>query len=248
MMIFPKHILSILIAMLLLISACSSTVMKNLPVEKKMQIANEFFDREKYHKAIPYYQNIVFEKNSVYTSEAQMKLADSYFEENRFAEARFEYQEMIRLFDDYDNISKAYFMIGVCWFNESLPAHYTQEETRKAIDAFETFLEKFPFDERKKDAIDYINECHYKLLEKKYNNGYTYYKMYDYSAALLYFDEIIELGNKDELDRLSLYYSALIHYKREDFQKAKQTTEKLSAKYPDSKETKKMQNLLKIAP
>ncbi len=218
---------------------------QNLPAAEKMKIANEFFERGKYHKAVPLYSDITFERNSIFTAEAQMKLAECYFLQNKFMDARFELEEMIRLFPDYENISNAYFKIGICFYEESLNPHYTQEETERAIDAFEIFLEKFPFAENRDKAVEFIQKCHYKLLKKKYNNGYAYYKLYDYSSALMYFDEIIELGNKDKLDRMSLFYSTKIYLYRKDKENALKTADSLSLRYPDSKEAEKINKLLK---
>lgn len=231
-----KKSLFLIIVIFIIVGCSSNKISNNMTVENKMKIADELFEKEKYRKAIPYYTEVVFERNSKYTPTAQMKLADCYFNQNKFTEARFEYGELIRLFSDYKDIGRAYFQIGICYFNETLSPHYTQEETYKAISAFETFIEKFPFDARKKEAIDYIQQCRYKLLMKKYYNGYAYYKLYDYSAALMYFDEIIELGNNNEPDRMSLYYSTLIYLARDDFENAKSTGQKLIRKYPQTKE------------
>jgi len=215
-----------------------------MPVVKKMEIANDLFDKEKYNKAIPYYSEVVFERNSVHTPVAQMKLADCYFNQNKFIEARFEYGELIRLFTDFKDIGRAYFQLGVCYYNETLSPHYTQEETHRAISAFETFIEKFPFDSQKKEAIDYIQKCRYKLLMKKYYNGYAYYKLFDYSGALMYFDEIIKLGNNNEPDRMSLYYATKIYVARKDVDNAKTTGQKLINRYPQSEEARKITSAL----
>ena len=229
-----------------MLAGCSSNkVSKQLPVAKKMEIADEFFAKKKYHKAIPYYTDVAFERNSTFTSEAQMKLADCYFFQNKFTEARFEYQEFIRLFRDAKFINRAYFQVGVCYFEESLNPHYTQEETKNAITAFETFIEKFPFDERKKEAIEYIQKCQEKLIRKKLLNGYAYYKMHDYPAAFMYFEEIIELGNPGRTDKMALYYEARMYITRKDKINSLNIGEKLNSRYPDSKETVKINKLIK---
>ncbi len=235
-----KKILSLIIVLIILFGCSSNKMSKIMPVEKKMELANDFFEKEKYNKAIPYFSEVVFERNSIYTPTAQMKLADCYFNQNKFTEARFEYEELIRLFSDYKDIGRAYFQLGICYYNESLSPHYTQEETYRAIAAFETFIEKFPFDKLKKDAIDYIQKCRYKLLMKKYYNGYAYYKLFDYSAALMYFDEIIKLGNNNESDRMSLYYAFRIYLEREDIENAKLTGQKLINRYPQTDEAEKI--------
>jgi outer membrane protein assembly factor BamD len=163
---------------------------------------------------------------------------------NKFTEARFEYEELIRLFPDYKEIARAYYMLGVCDWEASLPAHYTQEETNSAIASFELFLVKFPLDERKDDALRYIEKCQLRLVEKKYWNGYAYYKIFDYSAAELYFNEIIAKNLNHEIDRKSLYYSCRIHLARENIEKTELFFSKLQVKYPDSKETRKIQTRL----
>ncbi len=240
-----KKILFVSLILIVLIGCSKNQLTREMPVEDKMNIAEELFDQGKYHKAIPYYTNIVLDRNSIYTAKAQMKLGDCYFYQDNFLEARFEYEELIRLFKNYEDISKAYFNIGVCYFEESLSPHYTQEETEKAIVSFETFIEKFPFDERIDEALDYLEKCEYKLLEKKYNNGYAYFKMYDYSSALLYFDEITALNIIDKIDKMSLFYSGRIYIARKDKANALLIVDKMNTRYPDSKETKKINNLFK---
>jgi len=83
-----KKTLFLIMVLLILLGCSSNKISKTMPVEKKMKIANELFEKEKYNKAITYYTEVVFERNSVYTPIAQMKLADCYFNQNKFTEAR----------------------------------------------------------------------------------------------------------------------------------------------------------------
>jgi len=158
-----------LLTLVVIFTGCSSNkISKRIPVEEKMQKADELYDLGKYHKAIPYYTEVVLDRNSIFTAEAQMKLGNCFFNQNKFMEARFEYDELIRLFKNYPDIGDAYFRIGVCYFEESLKPHYTQEETKKSILAFNTFIDKFPFHEKKNEAYQYLDKCNSKLLEKTY--------------------------------------------------------------------------------
>ena len=175
--------------------------------DQAKKIADQYFTREKYKKAIPYYQKIVNESNTALMAEAQLRLADCFFYRKEYIDARFEYEEFIRQFSANPLVASAFFRIGVCHYNLSLDAHYDQNDTFSAIDAFGKYLDRFPFDEQKKEALDYIKKCRYKLLEKKFYNGYAYYKMSDYPSSLLYFDEIIQLNNHDRLDKKAIYYS-----------------------------------------
>ncbi|OQX71331.1 MAG: hypothetical protein B6D62_02170, partial [Candidatus Cloacimonas sp. 4484_275] len=93
-----KKIIFLFVVSFIIFSCSENKLSSNLPLERKMEIGNEYFQKGKYNKAIPYYSDIVFERNSSFTAEAQAKLADCYFHLHKYTDARFEYQELIRLF------------------------------------------------------------------------------------------------------------------------------------------------------
>jgi len=242
-----KTVLYIFItAIIVLFTACSQNkISEGLSTTQKMAKADLYFERGKYNQAILYYTNIVYEKTSSITPLAQMKLAESYFKMNKFEDALMQYQDMIRLFPDYKDIGTVYYMISLCYYNESLPPYYTQGDTKNAIESFQTFIDRFPMDSRRNKALDYINKCNYRLLEKKYLNGLTYFRIYDYSAALMYFKEIISLANKNDLDKNSLYYSSVIYINQDFASEAREMAAKLIKRYPDSQKANKIKKLFK---
>ncbi|HOZ92157.1 MAG TPA: outer membrane protein assembly factor BamD, partial [Candidatus Syntrophosphaera thermopropionivorans] len=65
------------------------------------------------------------------------------------------------------------------------------------------------------------------------------------SAALMYFKEIIAEGNTNSLDRQSLYYTTLILHKQKLDDQALVYYNTLKAKYPGSKESKKLEKYFK---
>jgi outer membrane protein assembly factor BamD len=132
--------------------------------------------------------------------------------------------------------------VGVCYYEESLKPSYTQEETVKAIDAFQIFLDKYPGDPLRSEALEYLQKAQHKLLEKNFLNGYIYYKMSDYSSALMYFDELIALGNHDNLEEQSLYYSARIYLNQRKKEDAQNIFKQMETNFPDSKLTAKIRH------
>lgn len=228
--------------LLVILAGCSmNDARKGMTLEEKMTMADSFYAKKKYARAIQLYQNIVFEKQSAFTATAQMKIGDANYEMNKFVDARLAYEELIRMYPDFRDVKWAYYRVGVCFWEESLAAQYTQEETKKCIDALSVFLERYPSDELRQDALNYIQKAQYKLLEKHYYNGYIYYKMQDYSGALMYLKEIIDLGNVNHVDKMSLYYASLCYLKQSNWSEAKSTLQKMQTRYPDSKETKRIQ-------
>jgi len=225
--------------LLIILAGCARNKVDYTP-ETKMAKANELFAQKKYAKAAVLYEEISFERKSATSAVALMRLADSYFNMNKFTDARLKYTMMTNSYPDYPDIETAFIRIGVCYYEESLPAQYDQTETAQSIEAFRIFIDKFPTSKYYQDALEYIRKAQNKIIEKKYYNGYIYYKMKDYSSALMYFREIIILGNQNELDRKSLYYAtriSLIHKNETD---ANDFWNRLKTKYPNSRETRKL--------
>ena len=207
--------------------------------------ADELYELGKYTRAADLYGDVYFERQSASSARALLRQADCLFKANKFAEARLLYQEFSDSFPTHAEVYTAVFRYAVCLFEESLGPQYDQTETIQSIDAFRRFLEKYPKSERYADAIDYIQKAQYKLIEKRFRTGYIYYKMRDYSSALMYFKEVAELGNTDRLDRESLYYSALLLYKQKLKDQAAVEYDRLKTKYPDSKEATKLAKYFK---
>lgn len=233
-----------IILLFVALGACSRNK-PELSTEARLTLADQYYSAGKYSKAATIYDDISFERKSAATAYATLRLADSYYAMNKFTDARLKYQQFIDGFPDHTNVSDAYYRVAVCYFEESLKPAFDQDKTLAGIDAFRNFIERFPNDSRFTNALEYIRRSQYKLIEKKYQNGYIYYKMKDYSAALMYFDEVIDLGNTDSLDRKSLYYSALLHSHQKNTDAALASFNKLKTKYPGSKETRRLERRFK---
>ena len=226
-------------------TGCSkNNTLARLSPEVQWQSAEENFHRGRYTKAIPFYQQIILERSSVFTADAQFRLAESYFlrgGREDFIDAIFEYQEYLRLFPDQEFTADAQYRIAQSYAKLSLSAHFTQDDTQRAIENFTRFVERNPQDRRVIEAYEYIAQMQIKIIEKVYQNGYIYFKMKDYPASELYLKEIIELGNRNELEKKSMYYIALIHIDRLEEAEAKQALRHLETHFPNSKETKQIQ-------
>lgn len=241
---FMRTITLISICILLLMAGCAKnrTVMTGA---EKLALADELFGKGKFARAAELYGDVYFERSTAQTAYALMRQAESYFKIAKFSDARAAYEEFTEAFPQHPDVRTAYFQIGVCLFEESLSAQYDQTETLASIEAFRTFVSRYPNDPRFQEALTYIRSAQFKLIEKRYLNGYIHYKMKDYSAALMYFNEVIALGNVDRLDRGSLYYSALLHLKQKNLEAARASFDLLMSKYPSSKEARKLQKHFK---
>ena len=228
-----------MVVMSIFIVSCSShKSLANLPSSVKWERAEDFYNREKFNKAIPYYQQLIFERSSVYTAEAQFKLGECYFNIKKYIDAIFEYQELLRLFPDNLLAVDAQYRIGEAYVKLSLKPELTQEDSHRAIDNFTRFIEKYPQDSRIPEAYKHIADMQIKLIEKTFKNGYIYFKIKDYPASQLYLSDIIELANRNELEKKSVYYNAIIHIDRKEEAEALNSIDHLKRYFPESKELK----------
>jgi len=228
----------------LFLSGCANnaTYFRRLSSDAKWQAAEAHFQRGRFNRAIPYYQQLVFERSSVHVAEAQFKLGECYFlrrGRDNLVDAIFEYQEFLRLFPDHRLSADAQFRIGEAYVRLSLGAEFTQDESNRAIESFTRFIEKYPMDSRISEARGHITDMQIKMLEKIYLTGYIYYKMKDFPAAQLYLNEIISLGNRNELEKMAVFYTALIHIERQEEAEALVAIEHLRRHFPDSRELRR---------
>ncbi len=232
---------------ILIFSACSiiTPENKNISIEQKMTRADELFEKKKYSRAAEFYEAVQFERRKSFTVRAKFQLANCYFLNGDYMESRFVYEDFIRQYPDYEKNNLAYFRIGVCFFEDSSYSHFSQSETIQAADAFEEFLELYPSDKNRLRAVEYVKQCQKKMLEKKFWNGYIYYKLFDYSASMLYLKEVIEEGTGDEIEAKALFYIIKILTSWDEQEKAKAYFSILKGGHKDSKFIKKVEKLLR---
>lgn len=117
--------LYLLMLILLAFTACSKNKTELTTAEKLAQ-ADALYSNQKYAKAAVLYDDISFERKSASTAYATLRLADSYYAMNKFADARLKYQQFLEGFPDHQNVSDAYYRSGQCLFEESLAPPMTR--------------------------------------------------------------------------------------------------------------------------
>ena len=72
---------SYILLIILVLTSCAGgqRYMRRLSSEAKWANAERHFNNGRYNRAIPYYQQLVFERSSIHVAEAQFKLGECYF-------------------------------------------------------------------------------------------------------------------------------------------------------------------------
>ena len=82
-------------------------------------------------------------------------------------------------------------MSALCYYEGSQDYNLDQANTNSAINELQDFINNYPSSERAKNINEMIDELNYKLEFKAYENARQYYKMADYKAADIAFENVL---------------------------------------------------------
>ncbi|MBC7555980.1 MAG: outer membrane protein assembly factor BamD [Chryseobacterium sp.] len=188
-----KHI--IIILAFFVVTSCNKTQDKAMKSADKafiLKVANDNFAKKKWKDALALYDrlpnlvagtdeapNVVF--NSAYAN---------YYDKN-YQLAGHQFKNFSVSFTDDPRREEAAYMSALCYYEGSMDYNLDQKSTELAINELQDFLNTFPNSERSKNIGQLIDELSYKLEFKAYENAHQYFKMADYKAANVTFENVL---------------------------------------------------------
>ncbi len=158
-----------------------------------LKTANENFAKKKWKNALALYDrlpnlvagtddapNVVF--NSAYAN---------YYDKN-YRLAGNQFKNFAISFPQDSRKEEAAYMSALCYYEGSMDYNLDQSTTQTAINELQDFLNNYPTSERSKNINTLIDELSYKLEFKAYENARQYYKMGEYKAANVTFENVLE--------------------------------------------------------
>ena len=191
---FMKKYLIVLLAIFAL-SACNKQqemAMKSADKDYILKVANENFENKKWTNALALYErlsnlvagtddapNVVY--NSAYAN---------YYDKN-YKLAGHQFKNFAVTFPQDPRAEDAAYMSALCFYEGSMDYNLDQTSTELAINELQNFLNNYPNSEKSKNINELIDELSYKLEFKAYENARQYYKMADYKAANVAFENVL---------------------------------------------------------
>ena len=203
------------------------------PVEKFKEAEKEM-QKLRFEEARKAYQEIQEKApDRSYDADIMLRIADTYYGEEKYSEAMVEYQAFINFHPVHRDASYAQYQIGMCSYQELTTIDRDPSVTRAALKEFQNLLVKYPGSPYEEEAKKYIAACKARLVEYELYVGRFYYKKGSYQAALGRLEKLLKdyPGSAAEPD--ALYYIGLSHQERGDRAKAITAFEALAAKYPE---------------
>lgn len=218
------------------IYACSSSSkIENPTPEQRFAEAKKQFEDGDYLDARTQFEliRIQFPGTSV-ASEAQFYIAECRLMKEEYLLAAYEYSEFLRFYPTHSKAPDARFKIAVAYYNLSPNWSLDQKNTLLAIEAFQTFIEYYPTNRLVPEAEAKIRELKNKLAKKNYESGVLYIKMEYYSAALRYFDDVLDKYYDSDYADASQLKKAEVQLTRKRYGEAQREINKFFERYPNS--------------
>lgn len=188
----PKIVLSLVLALQLI--GCSSHSNDLKTDVGTMAEGNRLLDDEFYEEARKQFQRIKTEfPSSSLQVEADLKIADTYYNEESYQTAAQSYEEFLKTYPGRPEFPDALYKMGMCYVKQ-MP-NTPQRDTRasgKVIDTFTRLMLDFPNNKYSSEAQQYIDRARNQLATKVYEIARFYERMGDFDAAARRYAELVE--------------------------------------------------------
>jgi outer membrane protein assembly factor BamD len=176
-----------------------------------------FFRNVDYPRAIQHFQEVIDNyPYSDYATLAELKIADTQFEQRNYEEAASYYQDFVELHPGHDKVPYAIYRNGLCSFERMRGADRDQGPTREAISQFETLIQRYPDAQEATDARARLTEARERLAEQDLMIADFYYEQGTYHAAIRRYQSAIDAYPEHEghLETLARIGFALIQLRQ----------------------------------
>lgn len=164
-------------------------------IAMKYQEAVKYYEKKKYSKALILFDELMSKYRGqseaedlyYYTAYTSYRLRD-------YTSARFNFKNFATTYPNSPRAEECRFMSAYCFYQDSPRFSLDQENTKKAIDELQLFINLYPDGEKAKEAGDLIQKLRDKLEQKAYANARLYFDMGqpdDYRAAVIAFESML---------------------------------------------------------
>lgn len=241
------------------ITSCTSKFEKlrvSNDITKKYQEAVRLYEKKDYNRALLLFDDLV----QRYRGRAEAENIYYYFAYTNYKlkdyiSARYHFKIFAETYPKSAKAEECRFMAATCYYLESPIYSLDQQNTIKAIDALQLFINLYPKSERVAEASKLINDLRDKLETKSYANAKLFLDIGDYKSAVISFRNSMrdypDTKYAEEIEFLTikaqyLFAKNSFESKQEArFDEAIQLCAEFVSKYPSSKYVKDTQQLKK---
>jgi outer membrane protein assembly factor BamD len=213
---------------------------------KKYQEAVKYYNKKDYTKALGLFEDLV----TRYRGRAEAEDLFYYYAYTNYrlkdyTSARFHFKTFADTYPSSTRAEECRFIAAYCYYLDSPTYSLDQENTTKAIESLQLFINLYPKSDRVTEASKLIQNLRDKLEQKSYANAKLYLTIGDYQSAVIAFGNTLrdypDTKYAEELEFLTIraqYQYAKVSLERkqpERFEQAISYADQFTDKYPSSK-------------
>ncbi|SKB94278.1 outer membrane protein assembly factor BamD [Daejeonella lutea] len=251
--------LSILLVIIIAIAGCKSKYEKlraSNDTAKKYREAIKFYDNKNYSKALPLFDDLITKyRGTAEAEDLSYYYAYTHYKLKDYTTARYHFKTFADTYASSPKAEECRFMAAYCFYLESPTYSLDQDNTLKAMDALQLFINLHPKSERVPEASKLIANLRLKLEQKSYENAKLFLDIGDYKSAVIAFRnserEFPDTKYAEEMQFLTikaqaLYAGASLEVKQEErYNEAIQLANEFAVNYPTSKYLKEAEQIKK---
>ena len=226
---------SFLLFSIALLAACA-----NIPIETQpaaiYKEGEDLYANKRYDDAIAQYKKVRDAYASTeLSSSAELRIADAYFEAERFIEASSAYDEFRKLHPVHVKAPYALYRMGLSNYEQITGIDRDQTPQKNAMIHFEDFLKKYPKSEYAVDVKDKLESVRLQQLQYEQYVARFYYRTEKYNSATKRLEDALVNYPKNPLHDETWFLLGACRLQNGSPDKAREAFNKLSTEFPDSK-------------
>jgi outer membrane protein assembly factor BamD len=153
----------------------------------------EQFEKENYDRALRYFRGVLsYGRGNEWGPDAQFQLAMTQRKKGKYLVAANEFKRFTQLYRNNQKVPKAEYERARAYYSRSPDYQLTQTDSRKAIDLFQLFIERYPDHELVPDAQTKIDKLRAKLAHKQFTAGKLYERRDMWRAATRSYEDVFD--------------------------------------------------------
>lgn len=243
-----KYIYILPIIATMMLSACANkddTLDEDKSAETLYNEGFDYLEKTSYQKAAEKFDKVEMEHPySKWATKSKLMSAYSYFKDEKYDDAVASLDRFIRLHPGNKDVAYAYYLKGICFYDQISPSKKEQSFTSDAYETFNQLITMFPDSEYAADAKSKIALIEDHLAGHEMNVGRYYLKNKEYISALNRFASVTDNYQTTPQIEEALYREVEVYRMLGLDKEASKKEEILRNNYPESKWTKRATELI----
>jgi outer membrane protein assembly factor BamD len=252
---------SLLLVLIIALTACKSKFERlkaSNDNAKKYQEGIKLYNKKEYGKALELFDDLVQKyRGQAEAEDLYYYYAYTNYKLKDYTSARYHFKVFADSYPNSSRTEECRFMSAYCYYLDSPIFSLDQENTQKAIDAMQLFINLYPKSDRVAEGSKLIQNLRDKLEEKSYANSKLYLTIGDYQSAVIAFGNTLrdypDTKYAEEIEFLTvkaqyMYAKNSYEIKQEDrYNTVISLSDQFAEKYPTSKYLKEDEQFKKDA-